>query len=79
MEEADREWQSALRDKAVQKGRDEYGNITVAKLATATVSSGRSVNSVRSLQEERTHEVAASSDVAAMGRGGPRKTERLRS
>ena len=76
-EEADVEWQAALRDKNVAKGRDEYGNVTVAKLASARLSNGRTVNSMRSLQEESTKTVSTSADLAALGRGRTFKNEEL--
>ena len=70
MQQQDDEWQSALRDASVPKGRDEYGNITVAKLRNHVHTTGRGVSSVRELKEERAQEVAAGEEIVNLGQGG---------
>lgn len=42
-EEAEEQWDHALRDKNVRKRKDAFGEMTVAKLATVVASSGTRV------------------------------------
>ena len=67
--QADDEWKEALRNKGVAKSRDEYGNVTVAKLANVMAANGRNTASTRSLTEQRAAEVETSAQVAELGRG----------
>ena len=68
-EQAEKQWQDALRDKTVPKGRDDFGGVTVAKLKTDEYSGGRQVNTGRELRESGTHVVENPADIAALGRG----------
>lgn len=43
IEEAEEQWDIALKDKNVRKRKDAFGEITVAKLATVVASSGTRV------------------------------------
>ena len=68
-EEAQAEWEAALRDPKVPKGTDDFGGVTIAKLKTDVYSAGRSVGSKREIREKGVHSISDSSQIANLTRG----------
>lgn len=68
-QQAQDEWDLAIRDPKVSKGEDTFGNVTVAKLATQFQEGGRRVQATCSVAETKTHAVESSDDIAALREG----------
>ena len=63
------EWEAALRDPKVEKDRDTFGNVTVAKIKQDGIAAGRQVGSRRELREKTNHEVDSVTEIADLARG----------
>lgn len=51
-EEADEEWDKAVRDPQIKKRKDEFGELTVAKLLTTSDNSGIRIGNKRSISQK---------------------------
>ncbi|CAE7230711.1 PREP1 [Symbiodinium sp. CCMP2592] len=56
-ERAQQEWDKAVRDKNVKRKTDQYGNLTIAKLAEESDVSGLRIGNKRKIMEKNKHKV----------------------
>ena len=68
-ERAQEEWDKALRDPKIRKGQDLFGNRTVAKLFTQTLSQGRKISNLSKVSEKVAKEITDQDDLKKLSEG----------
>ena len=68
-ERCNTEWEAALRDPKVRKSQDAYGNVTVAKLFTQVLDSGRRVAQANRVSSTGSHEISGAEDLQRLREG----------